>query len=153
MHRYVWVLVGRLTLALSPHRRLRDRPTTAMRSGPTQGTCLRGTCRFLFFLTGISLSPFSLLLLLGRAEPPRWARTTPWASFFSLCSSFLTCITTHRAGGWFVYSGLGYCGVKSDMPSPRSPRRRRGLACRVSSSLSTSKFQFQLRVRRLVAGL
>jgi len=134
VHRYVWALVGRLTLALSPHRRLRDRPTTAMRSGPTQGTCLRRTCRFLFFLTGISLSPFSLLLLLGRAEPQVGSNYSMGFFLLSLCSSFLTCITTHRAGGWLVYSGLGYCGVKSDMPSPRSPRRRRGLACRVSCS-------------------
>jgi hypothetical protein len=138
VHRYVWVLVGRLTLALSPHRRLRDRPTTAMRSGPTWGTCLRRACRFPFFLLGFRSRPSlsSLPVLLGRAEPQVGSNYSMGFFLLSLFlpSSRVSLVHNPQGGlaGWFVYSGLGYCGVKSDMPSPRSPRRRRGLACRVS---------------------
>lgn len=82
MHGYAWFLVGRLTLALSPHRRLHDRPTTAMRSGPTWETCLRRTCRFPFFLLGFRSRPTSLPLRFSGGPNPRWARTAPWASFF-----------------------------------------------------------------------
>ena len=98
MHRYVWVLVGRLTLALSPHRRLRDRPTTAMRSGPTQGTCLRRTCRFLFFLLGFRSRPSLSSCFSGGPNPPGGLELLHGLLSSLSVSSFFTCITTHKGG-------------------------------------------------------
>lgn len=141
-------MVGRLTLALSPHRRLRDRPTTPMRSGPTAETCLRRTCRFPFFCRyilrprlpstnrdsgrgkyGTCLSPFSYLYSSGGPNP-RWARAA--------CSmGFFTCIISHHTRESWLVCLPGpriLWGQIPDMPSPRSPGRRRGLARRVSCS-------------------
>jgi hypothetical protein len=128
VHRYVCVVVGRLTLALSPHGRLRDRPTTPMRSGPTAETCLRRTCRFPFFCryilrprlpstnrdsrrgeygTCLASRPFLISTPRAGRTPGGLELLAPWAS-----SRVSSVITLERAG-WFVYRGLGYCGVKS----------------------------------------
>jgi hypothetical protein len=50
---------------------------------------------------------------------PRWARAAlaPWASFLLLFPSRVVYYT--ESSGWFVYWGLGYCGVKSPTCRPR----------------------------------
>jgi hypothetical protein len=127
----IWLGSGRsFNVALSPHRRLCDRPTTAMASGPTGETCLRRTCRF----------PIFFVHRAGRTEV---GSNCSMGFFLFPCSfTYTRSQLAPELVGFLVYWRLDNRGGQI---RHADPRRRRGFGLSPVLCLSTSKFQPRMR--------